>query len=209
MEAGRNAVLRIIFIVFSLGAVGHSTTAAQVAGARLDPDLQSAIEKSYPGAIVASRYRNDPCPVPPNHLGWVKADFNGDGRPDHAVLLSIANTSAIGMGKRYDFVLAVFLRHKSNEYRPIIVETIFENEMNSIGTTPDDVTGIFIQRLQPGPFKGTGKDGKGIFVLTNPGIYLRQCESWYHMWYWNTKEARFKDMYEEYFLAHGDETGTN
>ena len=193
----------IVTMLWFVGAEPPTVKAQQV-GTRLDPDLQAAIKKSYPGAIVATKYQNDPCPAPENHPGWVKSDFNGDGLADHAVLLRIENKSGIGMGKQYDVVLVAFMRHKSGEYQSIIVETVFENQVDS-RTSPLNVTEIYIQRLEPGPFRGAGKEGKDTVVLLNPGVFVRQCESWYRMWYWNLKEARFKDMYEEYFLINEDE----
>ncbi|MDH5670344.1 MAG: hypothetical protein OEY86_20275 [Nitrospira sp.] len=185
----------IVTMLWFVGAEPPTVKAQQV-GTRLDPDLQAAIKKSYPGAIVATKYQNDPCPAPENHPGWVKADFNGDGLADHAVLLSIENKSGIGMGKRYDSVLVVFERGKSGSYHSVLVDMINENFIR-LKNMNMEVTETLIRKQLPGQIKGLGSDGQSTINLAHPGIMMEQCEKWNRLWYWDVKEKRYKDLYDE------------
>jgi len=185
----------VMVSAFTLTGVG-----AQQMGAKLDRDLQAVIEKEYPGAIVPTNYDVEPCPVPKHHPAWIKADFNGDGRPDHAVLMLIENKEGIGMGRRYDSILMVFLQENPGVYRSIPVYKLAE----SVGEGPDPgnkkslmLTGTYIENQPAGTIKGLGKEGNRTVKLINPGILVVLCEKWNYLWYWDAQEAKFKEVYGE------------
>jgi hypothetical protein len=180
---------------------GLSGIEAQQAGGVLDKDLQTAIEKEYPNAIIPTKYDVAPCPVPTHHPAWIKADFNGDGRPDHAVLLNIENKEGVGMGKTYDSILIVFLREPSGMLRAPLIKKVVGGfrVLESQNRSSLMVTEAYIEKKPAGIIKGLGKNGNKTGKLINPGILVSLCEKWEYVWYWNAKESQFKELYEEYY----------
>src|SRR5919198_6066745 len=85
-----------------------------------DSDLRTALQKEYPGSkivgvndVKAESCYYPPGTVPLTHPGWVKADFNGDGQADYAVLFMVGLPEKQPQGALVKVHLAVFLREKS------------------------------------------------------------------------------------------------
>ena len=155
----------------------------------VDGDLQATLQKEYPGAkIVGANDVNaqscyyPPGTVPRTHPGWVKADFNGDGRADHAVLFMVGLPEKQPQGALVKVHLAVFLREKSGSYQKIMLFS-FEHYY--------PVSGL-IQKQPPGMIKEPL--GDKTVKLTSPGIQIVSCEQYAKVFYWDKKANKFAEV---------------
>ena len=189
-----------VFLLFTASIMWSFCTPASVeaqkAGATVDRDVLAVIEKEYPRAIVPKYLDTASCGPQKYHPGWVKADFNGDGRLDHAVLLVIENKEGIGMGKRYDLDLVVLWQDKPGVYRTELVEKLVENSGAVPSTTIKELmtTSIYIQKQPEGVVQESAAVGDRKVNLISPGILLVSCEQWARVYYWDRTANRFAEI---------------
>ena len=132
--------------------------------------LQAAIKRLSPTARVlqANEIDMQECESVPKAPGVVKADFNGDGLEDAAVLLkvSVAKEVKIWEGKQYreaKLMFVIFLNDGKGGYTTLKREN-YENLLPAM---------LFLDVIPPGKVRDidTGKD----VVLRNPGVMLTFC----------------------------------
>ncbi|MGE0278705.1 MAG: hypothetical protein AB7R40_25180 [Nitrospiraceae bacterium] len=133
--------------------------------------LQTAIEKVAVGASIVQAKDVDPVACQPvgENPGFLRADFNGDGRDDYAVLLKTGDTGKerIWEGKtlretRFTFVF--FLDDGAGGYKPRVVRRYV-----------DFIPTAVVLDLQPAGDVRHRETGKHV-RLKNPGITLSFCE---------------------------------
>ncbi len=97
-------VHRVVIIVALIGPVTISVACAEQEKSVNSGALNASIRKLAPGAAVVVTQEVDAISCNPvgDNPGLVRADFNGDGRPDYAALLKIRETGkkTIWEGKR-------------------------------------------------------------------------------------------------------------
>jgi hypothetical protein len=157
----------------------------------VDSDLRTAVQKEYPGAKIVGVNDVDakscyypPGTVPRTNPGWVKADFNGDGKADHAVLFMVGLPEKQPQGALVNVHLAVFLREKSGSYQKVILYN-FEHYY--------PISGL-IQKQPSGMIKESGVVGDKIVKLTSPGVLVVSCGQYAKLFYWDKKMGRFAEV---------------
>ena len=133
--------------------------------------LLAAIRKVSPTASIlqASDVNIKSCFSVPNSPTLVRADFNGDGREDVAVLLKTRVTDEVTTleGQEFrksDLLFVIFLHDGKGGYRARKLDKF----------TAYVPIGAFIAIQPPGKIRPLG--GKTDFTLSNPGVILRFCE---------------------------------
>ena len=182
MSSTRPLVVRLMFVfcVIVVGFADQSDIGAEVPAESSTSELNHAvnemISRDYPSAKVVEIADVDvkSCGVPPNHPGWVKADFNGDGQLDHAVLLMVGEPEKGPQRVAVHFV--IFVREKDGSYKRIAIRS-FE------GRLP---VGKLIQEQPPRKVQESAVLGKRVITLRNSGIALVSCEQYAQVYYWNT-----------------------
>src|SRR6266511_995597 len=112
-------------VLLSLGVATHAGAAAPPSVADLPPALREAITSLHPAAAVlrADEVLVERCGAEHRRDQVVRADFNGDGRTDYAVLLRIGEPKAVaGEALKSASVWAVvFLARRDGLYRSFIL----------------------------------------------------------------------------------------
>ena len=114
-----------------------------------------------------------------------RADFNGDGRPDYAVLLRIGDPE----GKPGEALKTaplwgvVFLANRDGRYRPFILfkdgDAMFPSRRV-----------LWVQ--PPGPVRH-GAHPEHVLTLKHPGVGAMLCESTARVYYWVSLRQTFRD----------------
>src|SRR5437870_809742 len=193
----RSLVVCLMWLFYSTAPADAEKTKAEV-----DRDVLAAIEKDYPGAIIPKYLDAESCgSEKKHHPGWVTADFNGDGRYDHAVLITVpSKEETTRLGKGYDFDLVVLWQEKPGVYRTELISRLWENA--SYGSPPDFLpttkkrltTWVYIEKESPGKIQDSGAVGNRTVILQNSGIRIVYCEESSSVFYWDKKVNRFEEL---------------
>ena len=164
-------VHRVVIIVALIGPVTISVACAEQEKSVNSGALNASIRKLAPGAAVVVTQEVDAISCNPvgDNPGLVRADFNGDGRPDYAALLKIRETGkkTIWEGKTLreaSFSFVLFLDDGHGGYEPRVVRRY----------TDFIPTGVVLDLQPPGSVLN-GETQKSI-TLSNPGVTLSFCE---------------------------------
>ena len=161
-------------LMLSCGAtisLNTGRTAEPSVGLEVSEPLLVAIRKVSPTANIlqASDVNIKSCFSVPNSPTLVRADFNGDGREDVAVLLKTRVTDEIKTLEGQEFrkseiALVIFLHDGKGGYRARTLDKF----------TSYVPIGAFIAIQPPGKIRPLG--GKTDVTLSNSGVTLRFCE---------------------------------
>jgi hypothetical protein len=136
--------------------------------------ISKLIEKYYPNTKLVEKtndYLIENCGSDLDHPGYIKADFNGDGKYDYALLLSNKGIN----------VLVVFME-KDDEYVPVFIEK--------------EAAGDIIESIKKGERIDAGEELLGEqagnhVVLKHPGIEAIFCGKSSIDFYWDEKKKTF------------------
>jgi hypothetical protein len=143
----------------------------QVNGASLPETLAAAIKKTSPGATIVSVKEVDStsCQSVGDSPGLVRADLNGDGRQDYAVLLKtkVSKEETIWEGKTLheaQFALMLFLADRDGGFRA-----------RTLHRYADFVPTAVVINLQP-PGVVRNRETHRTVRVQHPGVTLIYCE---------------------------------
>ena len=161
--------------------------AEQPSAADLPAGLREAITRLHPAAAVlgADEILVERCGAERRRDQVVRADFNGDGRADYAVLLRIGEPTAIaGEALKSASVWAVvFLARRDGLYRPFI---LFKSEEVMIPSRQ-------VIALQPSGLVHHGAHPERVLTLKQPGIASILCEGTEKVYYWVSRGQTFRE----------------
>jgi hypothetical protein len=160
----------------------------------INPKLLSAINKLEPKAKILkkedidTKFSCEEVKVP----GIVKADFNGDGFMDYAVLLKIGdaqNTVYNYEGKKYPWKklrvwLVVFMGYGKGDFYSIILEQIEDHSYPAI---------VVIKLQPPGIIRNIDSDRS--IELKHQSILEYFCGKSSSVYYWDKNENNFIEVY--------------
>ena len=160
--------------------------AEQPSAADLPPALREAITRLHPAAAVlgADEILVERCGAERRRDQVVRADFNGDGRADYAVLLRIGEPTAIaGEALKSASVWAVvFLARRDGLYRPFILSKSEEVMIPSRQ----------VIALEPPGRVHHGGHPERVLTLKQPGIASILCEGTEKVYYWVSRGQTFR-----------------
>jgi len=156
------------------GVVQAATAVPSISACELPKDLQSVVERKYPGRTIVSlsdlrdddkelfqKERGDSCP------GLVKVDFYGDGKPTLALALA---TKSVGKGKT-ELVVA---HEVGTDWKTITLET-------TDGPTP------VLWSEKPGEYNDVYGEKK--IRATRPVIVFCGYSSWAILYAWSNNRV--------------------
>ncbi|HUO64292.1 MAG TPA: hypothetical protein VMT97_11345 [Terriglobales bacterium] len=115
----------------------------------------------------------------------VRADFNGDGRADYAVLLRIGEPKVVAGEplKSAPVWAVVFLARRDGLYRPFI---LYKTEDVMIPSRQ-------VIALQPAGRVRHGAHPERVLTLAQPGIASMLCEGTEKVYYWVSRGQTFRE----------------
>ena len=133
------------------------------------------IKKYYPNTKLVKKMDDglvESCGADLDHPGYIKADFNGDGKYDYALLLS----------KKDSNILVVFFMGKHDKYVPVFIEK--------------EAAGDSIKLIKKGESIDAeeeliGEQAGNHVVLKHHGIEAIFCEKSSIAFYWDEKKRTF------------------
>ena len=155
-------------------------------------ELLSAISKLEPEAKILQKEDINKLDCEEEMSGLIRADFNGDGLEDYAVLLKIGNiedTVYTYKGIRYPWRrlrvwLVVFLRKGKGDFQPIVLQRLEEHSHPAY---------VYISVHPPGIVRDvhSGQDVK----LNLPSIQETFCGKSAQIFYWVHQVKKFNTVY--------------
>jgi hypothetical protein len=165
----------------------HAVAAEQPSAADLPAALREAITRLHPAAVVlgADEILVERCGAARRRDQVVRADFNGDGRADYAVLLRIGEPTAIaGEALKSAPVWAVvFLASRDRLYRSF---TLYKSEDVMIPSRQ-------VIALQPAGRIHHGAHPERVLTIAQPGIASILCEGTEKVYYWVSRGQTFRE----------------
>jgi hypothetical protein len=159
----------------------------QPSAAHLPAALREAITRLHPAAAVlgADEILVERCGAERRRDQVVRADFNGDGRADYAVLLRIGEPKAIaGEALKSAPVWAVvFLARRDGLYRSFI---LYKSEDVMIPSRQ-------VIALQPAGRVHHGAHPERVLTIAQPGIASILCEGTEKVYYWISRGQTFRE----------------
>ena len=161
----------LLSCLLTLQCRGGALGAEPSVGAEISKPLLAAIKKVSPNATILEANEVDAksCAPTPKSPTLVRADLNGDGFEDVALLLktSVSNEITVWQGqelRRADFLFVIFLNDRKGSYltRPLDKWP---------GYIPE---GTYIDLIAPGKIHPMG--AKKDMSLSNPAVLLVYCE---------------------------------
>jgi hypothetical protein len=171
-----------------LGSLATSALAAEPpSAADLPPALREAIVRLHPEAAVlrADEVLAERCGPEYRRDQVVRADVNGDGRADYAVLLRIGSPKTVG-GEALQSVslwAVVFLARRDGLYRPFILSKTDEVMVPSRQ----------VIALRPPGKVHHGAHPERVLTLKLPGIASILCEGTEKVYYWVSRGQTFRE----------------
>lgn len=168
-------------MALAAGAAGAGETSV------LPPALADALKRLHPAARVVSadEILAERCGAGQRREQLFRADFNGDGRPDYAMLLRIGEAE----GKPDEALKTVplwgvvFLANRDGRYRPFI---LFK-----------DADAMFPSRrvlwIQAPGRVHHGAHPERVLTLKHPGVGSMLCESTAKVFYWVSLRQTFRE----------------
>ena len=149
--------------------------------------LREAIARLDPAASVlrADEVLAERCGAERRRDQIVRADFNGDGRADYAVLLRIGEPKAVGGEplKSVPVWAVVFLGGQDGRFRPFILSRADEVMVPSRQ----------VIALQPSGRVHHGAHPERVLTLRQPGVALILCEGTEKVYYWASRGQTFRE----------------
>ena len=153
----------------------------------LPPAVQEAITRLHPAAAVlrADEVLVERCGTERRRDQVVRADFNGDGRADYALLLRIGEARAVAGEalKSVSVWAVVFLARRDGLYRPFI---LFKSEEVMIPSR-------HVIALQPSGRVHHGAHPERVLTLKQPGLASILCEGPEKVFYWVSRGQTFRE----------------
>lgn len=119
-----------------------------------------------------------------NPKGEIRADFNGDGIEDLAMIIRIGWIGKHEYGDIYNYRFLALLSNGKKGYKEYILCEDYDAHF-PVGIT------LFIQ--EPGKIEETeAVDNPQTVIVKNPSIGIAYCEMATHVYYWDEKEQNFK-----------------
>jgi hypothetical protein len=166
----------------------HAEAAEHPGVADLPPALRDAITALHPVAAVlrADEILVERCGAQHRRDQVLRADLNGDGRADYALLLRIGEPKAVaGEALKSASVWAVvFLARRDGLYRSFILSKWDEVMIPSRQ----------VIALQPaGPVQAGGHPGR-VLTLKQPAVAAILCEGTEKIYYWVSRGQTFREF---------------
>jgi hypothetical protein len=173
-------------VVLAALALGAGAVGAEESSL-LPPALSEAIKRLHPAALMVSadEILEERCGAAQRREQLFRADFNGDGRPDYAMLLKIGEPE----GKPGEALKTaplwgvVFLANRDGRYRPFI---LFK-----------DADAMFPSRrvlwIQAPGRVHHGAHPERVLTLKHPGVGSMLCESTAKVFYWVDLRQTFRE----------------
>jgi len=175
-------------VLLSLGVATHADGAEPPSVADLPPALREAVTSLHPAAAVlrADEILVERCGAEHRRDQVVRADFNGDGRADYALLLRIGEPKAVaGEALESASVWAVvFLARRDGRYRPFILSKSDEVMIPSRQ----------VIALRPSRRVHSGGHPERSLTLTQPAIASILCEGTEKIYYWVSRGQTFREF---------------
>lgn len=175
-------------MLLSLGVATHAGAAAPPSVADLPPALREAITSLHPAAAVlrADEVLVERCGAEHRRDQVVRADFNGDGRTDYAVLLRIGEPKAVaGEALKSASVWAVvFLARRDGLYRSFIL-----SKSNEVMIPSRQVIAL----RPPGRVQVGGHPERPA-TLKQAAIASILCEGTEKIYYWVSRGQTFREF---------------
>ncbi len=184
---GLTARLLALATLLLVSAATDADAAEQPSAADLPAALRDAITRLQPAAAVlgADEILVERCGAERRRDQVARADFNGDGRADYAVLLRIGEPKAVaGEALKSAPVWAVvFLARRDGLYRPFILSKSEE---------------VMIPSRQVIALQSPGRVHHGahperVLTLKQPGIALILCGGTEKVYYWVNRGQTFRE----------------
>ena len=166
----------------------HAEAAEQPGVADLPPALQDAITALHPAATVlrADEILVERCGAEHRRDQVVRADLNGDGRADYALLLRIGEPKAVaGEALKSASVWAVvFLARRDGLYRAFIL------------SKSDDVMipSRLVIALRPAGRMQSGGHPERALKFKQPAVASILCEGTERIYYWVNRGQTFREF---------------
>jgi hypothetical protein len=153
----------------------------------LPAELATAIKRlnSAAAVVTADEVFGDRCGAEHRRDQIIRADFDGDGRQDYALLLRIGEPSGDPAQALRTVQLwgVVFLAKRDGRYRPFI---LFQ-----------EVDAMFPSRqvlwVQPPGRVRHGAHPERVLTLTLPGVGSMLCEGTARVFYWTSRGQTFRE----------------
>ena len=175
-------------MLLSLGVATHAEAAGSPSVADLPPALREAITSLHPAAAVlrADEILVERCGAEHRRDQVLRADFNGDGRADYALLLRIGEPEAVAGEalKSVSVWTVVFLARRDGLYRPFILSKSDEVMIPSRQV---------IAPRPPGRAQLGGHPERSV-TLKQPAIALILCEGTEKIYYWVSRGQTFREF---------------
>jgi len=175
-------------VLLSLGVATHAGAAAPPSVADLPPALREAITSLHPAAAVlrADEVLVERCGTEHRRDQVVRADFNGDGRADYAVLLRIGEPKAVAGEalKSVSVWAVVFLARRDGLYRSFILSKSDEVMIPSRQV---------IALRPPGRVQVGGHPERPV-TLKQAAIVSILCEGTEKIYYWVSRGQTFREF---------------
>jgi len=188
-------MVMVMAFVLSESVLGVSAQAdresgrSSLSGVTVDAEVRKEVAREYAGATIVEHADVDikTCGTRAEHPGWIKADFNEDGRPDHAVLLMTRQPEK--GPARVTVHVVVLLGDKNKGYRHIIFDRVEEAVpiIKYIGKQPP---GTIHESEAVAAEQGEGRS----VTLQNPGWMFISCQQYARVYYWDARSSRFEEI---------------
>jgi hypothetical protein len=166
----------------------HAEAAEHPGVADLPPALRDAITSLHPSAAVlrADEILVERCGAQHRRDQVLRADLNGDGRADYALLLRIGEPKAVaGEALKSASVWAVvFLARRDGLYRPFILSKWDEVMIPSRQ----------VIALQPAGLVQAGGHPGRVLTLKQPAVASILCEGTEKIYYWVSRGQTFREF---------------
>lgn len=171
-----------------MSAAAHAKAADPPSAADLPRALREAITSLHPAAAVlgADEILVERCGAEHRRDQVVRADFNGDGRADYALLLRIGEPTAVAGEalKSVSVWAVVFLARRDGLYRSFILSKSDEVMMPSRRV---------IALRPPGRVPSRGRPER-VLTLKQPAIASILCEGTEKIYYWVSRGQTFREF---------------